>query len=195
MNNEYIIITGAPGSKWSSVVKNIYWSSSIDQSDYSKERTYWHDADTPGKKQLMHIGAYFDPGMEFETDWDEPFSGNGIRIIKSHVFAYELDRLKDSHPLVMVYRNDVECIEWWKKCGHFNITYPNYTPYYIDLNNMWYEIQKQNRAIMQFVKTNWAKIHQPENNVALCKILNLESPDDFTYHNYKEKDIKVYVYK
>ena len=209
MNRRYIIFTGAPGSKWSAVVKNIYWSSDLDHSDYSKERLYYHDADTPGTKQLMHFGAYWDPGMEFEpTEWDLPFTletrwvqrfyPDLKRIIKSHVFAYELDRLKDSHPLVMVYRNDVECIEWWKKCGHFNITYPNYTPYYKDLDNMWDEIQKQNRAIMQFVKTNWEKIHQPENNVSLCRILNLESPNDMystTFHNYKEKDIKVYVYK
>ena len=58
--NNYILVTGAPGSKWSSVVKNIYWSKDVDQSDYSEERTYWHDADTPGTPQLMHIGAYWD---------------------------------------------------------------------------------------------------------------------------------------
>ena len=44
----YLLFTGAPGSKWSSVVKNIYWSDDIDHTDYSEERTYWHDADTPG---------------------------------------------------------------------------------------------------------------------------------------------------
>ena len=54
---KYILATGAPGSKWSSVIKKIYWSPDIDQSDYSFKRTYWHDADTPGNKQLMHIGA------------------------------------------------------------------------------------------------------------------------------------------
>ena len=63
----HIIFTGAPGSKWSSVVKNIYWSPSIDQSDYSEDRLYYHDADTPGQKQLMHIGVYWDPGMEYEA--------------------------------------------------------------------------------------------------------------------------------
>ena len=69
----YILFTGAPGSKWSSVVKNIYWSKDIDQTDYSNDRTYFHDADTPGNKQLMHIGAYWDPGMEFEpNNWDGP---------------------------------------------------------------------------------------------------------------------------
>ena len=199
--NRYIIFTGAPGSKWSSVVKHIYWSPDLDHSDYSPDRLYYHDADTPGSKQLMHLGAYWDPGMEFEpTEWDLPFvdvlnSLNLKRIIKSHVFAYELDRLKDSHPLVMEYRNDVDCIEWWKKCGHFNITYPNYTPYYKDLDNMWHEIQKQNCAIMEFIKNNLARIYQPKNNTDLCEMLTLKLPDKFTYHNYREKDIKVYVYK
>ena len=60
---KYIFVTGAPGSKWSSVVKNIYYSDSIDQTDYSAARTYSHDA--PGEMTLMHLGAYFDPGMEF----------------------------------------------------------------------------------------------------------------------------------
>lgn len=190
----HIIFTGAPGSKWSSVVKNIYWSPSIDQSDYSEERLYWHDADTPGTKQLMHLGVYWDPGMEFEPmDWDTPFSGTGKRIIKSHVFAYSLNRFKDWKPIVMVYRNDVDCLEWWKKCGHFNITYPNYKPYYKNLDNMWPEIQRQNRSIMLFVKQNYDKIQQPKDNVELCKLLDIEVPKD-TYHNYRDKDIKVYAY-
>ena len=190
----HILFAGAPGSKWSSVVKNIYWSQSIDQTDYSKEREYWHDADTPGTNQLMHIGAYWDPGMEFEPmDWDTPFSGTGKRIVKSHVFSYQLNRFKDWKPIVMVYRNDVDCLEWWKACGHFNITYPNYEPYYKNLDNMWPEIQKQNRAIMLFVKQNYDKIKQPVDNTELCKLLDIEVPKD-TYQNYKDKDIKVYAY-
>jgi len=64
----YILFTGAPGSKWSSVVKNIYWSDDVDHTDYSEARTYHHDADTPGRSHLMHIGAYWDPGMEFDVD-------------------------------------------------------------------------------------------------------------------------------
>ena len=69
----YILFTGAPGSKWSSVVKNIYWSDDVDHTDYSEARTYRHDADTPGRSHLMHIGAYWDPGMEFRATPD-----NGI---------------------------------------------------------------------------------------------------------------------
>jgi hypothetical protein len=153
----YILFTGAPGSKWSSVVKNIYWSKDIDQTDYSNDRTYFHDADTPGNKQLMHIGAYWDPGMEFEPDnWDGPFKGVGRRIVKAHTFAHQLDELKGrGYPIVMVYRNDAECLDWWKHCGEFRITYPDYAPYYKNLDHMWTEIQRQNRDIMQFVKTEW----------------------------------------
>ena len=50
---KYIFIAGAPGSKWSSVSKNIYYSPDIDRTDYSDARTYWHDA--PGTLELMHM--------------------------------------------------------------------------------------------------------------------------------------------
>ena len=100
---KYIFVTGAPGSKWSSVVKNIYYSDNIDQSDYSDARTYYHDAS--GQRELMHLGAYFDPGMEsalpedinnhsredLEAIFDKEFSGTGIRIIKSHIFSNHID--------------------------------------------------------------------------------------------------------
>ena len=66
---KYIFVAGAPGSKWSSVVKNIYYSPSIDRSDYTEERTYHHAAG--GETQLMHLGAYFDPGMEFGDFFDK----------------------------------------------------------------------------------------------------------------------------
>jgi hypothetical protein len=193
----YILFTGAPGSKWSSVVKNIYWSSDLDHSDYKEQRTYLHDADTPGYKQLMHIGAYWDPGMEFEnTDWDGPFSGTGKRIIKSHTFAHKLNELKLSgHPIVLVYRNDFECLEWWKKCGEFQITYPDYK-YFENLDVMWQHIQDENKDIMQFVKDNKDRIQSAKDNVDLCRMLKINFPDTKgRIHNYEQKDIKVYVYQ
>ena len=193
----YILVTGAPGSKWSSVVKNIYWSEDIDHTDYSEKRTYWHDADTPGRKQLMHIGAYWDPGMEFDvTDWDKPFSGKGRRIVKSHTFAHHLGDLKQSgHPIVLVHRNDYECLEWWKLCGEFSITYPDYQ-YFEDLEKMWSHIQDENKCIMQFIKNNNERISRIKDNVDLCRILDVSFPSTKgRIHNYEQKDIKVYVYK
>lgn len=198
MNN--IFFTGAPGSKWSSVVKNIYNSEDIDRSDYSDQRTYYHDADTPGKPQLMHIGVYWDPGMEYEPldqdQWAAPFNGTGRRIVKSHVFAYHLDWLTQfDSPIVMVYRNDFECYDWWKLCGEFNITYPNYDPYYKNLNNMWTEIQKQNSAILNFVRHNQSRITRQYSNIDLCHALGLSNVGISSTQDYKEKDITVYVYK
>ena len=196
-DQKYILVTGAPGSKWSSVVKNIYWSNDIDRTDYSKDREYYHEADTPGEPQLMHIGAYWDPGMEFDVDnWDEPFSGKGVRIIKAHTFAHELDKLATlGHPIVMVYRNDVECFEWWKLCGEFRITYPLYNEYYKNLDVMWQHIQQQNKDIQNFIKKNPNRIQQVDSNIALCQLLDINFQSNETGHIYKQKDIKVYVYQ
>ena len=192
----YILFTGAPGSKWSSVVKNIYWSKDIDHTDYIEARTYWHDADTPGQKQLMHIGAYWDPGMEFDVDeWDKPFSGTGKRIVKAHTFAHQLNTLKlKNYPIVMVYRNDYECLEWWKLCGEFNITYPNYQ-YFENLDKMWEHIQKENNDILNFIKDNKQRVTKVYDNFTLCRLLDIEFPVKGIRHNYNEKDITVYVYK
>ena len=194
----YILCTGAPGSKWSSVVKNIYWSDDVDHTDYSEARTYYHDADTPGTKQLMHTGAYWDPGMEFvNRDWDGPFSGKGKRIVKSHTFAHRLEELKaHGHPIVMVYRNDYECLEWWKLCGEFTITYPNYQ-HFVNLDLMWDHIQAENKDTMQFIHDNSDRITSPSNNVELCKTIDIAPPKGKhqNLQDYKEKGIQVYVYK
>ena len=147
----------------------------------------------------MHTGAYFDPGMEFRAtrdNWDLPFSGKGRRIIKSHTFAHELDHLKDlGYPIVMVYRNDFECLEWWKLCGEFNITYPNYQ-HFVNLDLMWEHIQAENKDTMQFIHDNSAKISRVKDNVELCKLLKISFPKkDSKIHTYAEKGIQLYVYK
>lgn len=204
---KYIFVAGAPGSKWSSVVKNIYYSPSIDRSDYSDGRTYHHDAS--GEMQLMHLGAYFDPGMEFgdffdkldlytkdqcETEFDRPFSEPGIRIIKSHVFAHHIDFLKANWPdcpIILVHRGDDACLGWWVKCGHFNITYPSYESYYKDLRNMAHIIQCQNKDIMdawQKYEGDWV-----QNNRELAHILGIQEPPTEYTQNYPLSDIKVKV--
>ncbi len=194
----YILMTGAPGSKWSSVFKNIHRSPDVDQTDYTEARTYWHDADTPGTKQLMHTGSYFDPGMEFDCnieEWDKPFSGLGKRIIKSHTFAHQLENLKQlGYPMILVYRNDYECLAWWKLCGEFKITYPNYQ-HFENLDMMWKHIQHENKDIMEFIKNNTKRITNPKNNTELCSQLNITYPKDTPAHDYMAKDIKIYLYK
>ena len=206
---KYVFVAGAPGSKWSSVVKNIYYSPSVDQTDYSDARTYYHDAS--GQRELMHLGAYFDPGMEsalpedinnhsredLEAVFDKEFSGTGIRIIKSHIFSNHIDFIKKTWPdcaIVLVHRDDDACLGWWVKCGHFNITYPLYNEYYQDLKHMATKIKEQNQGITDAV---WNYKHQGSKqvytNLELCTALNIIWPDSNYTQNYTNNNIKVTV--
>lgn len=205
---KYIFVAGAPGSKWSSVCKSIYYSPSIDRTDYNDERTYYHSA--WGKPELMHLGAYFDPGMEFgkkflwldklskkeaEAEFDRPFGGKGVRIIKSHVFAHHLDYIAntwDDCKIVLVHRPDDAALGWWVRCGQFNITYPNYQ-YYSNLEMMGIHINMQNRDILDFAARNERKWDYIIDNKMLANALNIEQPPDEYWQNYPNSDIKVTV--
>ena len=203
---KYIFVAGAPGSKWSSVVKNIYYSESIDRSDYSDARTYYHDAS--GTLDLMHLGVYFDPGMEYalpehldvltrsqlENIFDQPFSGRGTRIIKSHLFSEYIDFLRATFPeapIVMVDRSDDACLGWWVKCGHFDITYPSYKIYFQNLKNMARIIKSQNAAIRKAAQEYPSQT--PATNLQLARMLNIAIPPAQYRQNYAESDIKVTV--
>jgi hypothetical protein len=203
---KYIFVAGAPGSKWSSVVKNIYYSPSLDRSDYSDERTYHHDAS--GKMELIHLGAYFDPGMEFdlppdlftlskdalEDIFNSAFTGNGVRIIKSHIFANNIDFLKacwPDCPIILVHRPDDACLGWWVKCGHFTITYPKYDKYYVDLRTMANIIKEQNAGIVSATMKYSTK--NALNNTMLCNMLNIEQPPVEYQQNYGASDVRVTV--
>jgi len=207
---KYIFVAGAPGSKWSSVVKNIYYSADIDRSDYRDEWTYYHDAS--GTRELMHLGAYFDPGMisplpedlttlnrsELEEIFAEPFQfkeSQNTRIIKSHVFSNHLEYLRELFPevpIVIVHRSDDSCLGWWVKCGHFNITYPDYREYFKDLKNMAQIIRSQNADIL----TAWNKYNaQPviKNNQQLAQALGIALPPAEYAQDYVGSDIRVKV--
>jgi len=204
---KYIFCAGAPGSKWSSVVKNIYYSPSIDRSDYSKQRTYYHDAG--GKIDLMHLGAYFDPGMEFgkffhrlpeydyyqcEAEFDAPFSGSGVRIVKSHVFANHIDYIRETWPdcpIVLVHRDDDACLGWWVKCGHFDITYPDYAEYYKDLRTMAGIIREQNAGIVAAQRKYPGQ--NPLTNYELASILNIAPPPTEYAQDYGQSNVRVTV--
>ena len=204
---KYIFVAGAPGSRWSSVVKNIYYSPSIDNSDYTTSRTYYHDA---GDTQLIHVGAYFDPGMEFdlpenfaelskdklENIFNSAFTGAGVRIIKSHIFSNNIDFIKNTFPdcpIVLVYRNDDVCFDWWVKCGNFDIKYPNYRPYYQNLEIMITKISKQNQGIINAIN-KYPNTVQSTNHT-LCETLNIELPSSEHYQDYNKSDVTVTVIK
>lgn len=204
---KYIFVAGAPGSKWSSVVKNIYWSADVDHTDYSEQRTYHHDA--AGEQQLMHLGAYWDPGMEFgdwflhlkehsreecEAEFDRPFSGTGVRIVKSHVFCHHIDWIKSTWPdcpIVLVDRDNDACLGWWVRCGEFQITYPNYHPYYYNLRHMARMIRDQNRDL-RFAQQHH-RYQRPSNNIKLASVLGIATPPNALTQDYQVNDIRVSV--
>jgi hypothetical protein len=203
---KYIFVAGAPGSKWSSVVKNIYTSSDIDTTDTTEQRSYAHAGAYNG--QPMHIGSYFDPGMEFgnwfdhldqytkdqcEAEFDKPFSGNGVRIIKSHMFMHHVGFLKEHWPdcpVVLVHRSDDACLGWWVRCGGFNISYPDYNPYYKNLDTIAQEITKQNAAMLPY----WDSSVTVKDNLELCTQLDISFPQNKDYQNYASNDIQVRVF-
>jgi hypothetical protein len=203
-----IFLAGAPGSKWSSVAKNIYYSPSIDRSDYRNEWTYYHDAS--GTMQLMHLGAYWDPGMacplpedltvlsksQAEQSFDYPFdpASQGVRIIKSHIFSCQknMEYLRDQWatcPIVLVHRSNDSCLGWWVKCGHFDITYPNYQ-YYHNLRDMAQHIAQQNTGIRQAWTLPGTDV---ADNLELCAVLGLEPPPEPYRQCYQDHDIEVRV--
>ena len=203
---KYIFVAGAPGSKWSSVVKNIYYSASIDSTDDSADRSYAHNTAYAG--QPMHLGSYFDPGMEFgtwfdrldqhspeacEAEFDRPFSGNGVRIVKSHMFMYHVGFLKQHWPecpIILVHRGDDASLGWWVRCGGFNITYPDYTKYYQNLEFMAEEISRQNAAMRPY----WDLASQVSNNHQLCDRLGISYPPAEYQQIYADHKMRVKVY-
>ena len=156
----YIFVTGAPGSRWSGYVEDhLYVRDDIDKSDFRQDREYKVNG------QIMHRGAYFDSGMEFNNfpqSWDLPFDeeGVGLRVIKSHLFAYQLDWLTQfKDDIHIVYRPDQDCFDWWHEAGGWDISYPNYKNYYIDDEGLMSQIKLQNKHILRFVEEQGLEKH------------------------------------
>jgi hypothetical protein len=203
---KYIFVAGAPGSKWSSVVKNIYYSNDLDRSDNSAQRSYSHSGAYNGAP--MHLGSYFDPGMEFgtwfdhldqhskqecEAEFDRPFTGTGIRIIKSHMFMYHVGFLKQHWPecpIILVHRGDDACLGWWVRCGGFNIAYPDYNKYYKNLDTMAQEISQQNAAMRPY----WDLGSFVYTNHELCAALKIQYPAEEYYQMYADHKVRVKVF-
>ena len=117
-----------------------------------------------------------------------------MRIIKSHVFAHHIDFLKDNWPdcpIVLVHRDNDACIGWWVRCGHFDITYPLYHKYYVNLKEMSKIIDDQNRDIVNAWK-RYGGI-SPRNNRDLADILKINQPSEEYEQDYNLKDIGVKV--
>jgi hypothetical protein len=159
---ERIFFTGVPGSRWSGIAQILESLKGFNTTDRSHERSYLHNGFTG------HKGAYFGRLMEFEakldaeyisTAWHQP---GGTCLIKSHDWAYSLDKINTLYPtawIIMIHRPDAESFDWWKSAGGFDITYPSYAAYQNDLI-MQREISWQNQAILKFAADHslvWSK--------------------------------------
>ena len=187
--NRYILFTGAPGSRWSSVANGLYQSCDLDTTDQSDARSYEHN------NGLRHSGSYFDPEMEYDffpSEFHKPFSGEGRRLIKSHTLATQLEMHKQ-YPIVLVYRSDIRCLDWWNECGGFDIEYPNYS-WYREERVMFSNIQRQNHGIMRFIYNNRNRITECVDNFEVLTELGLDTAG-VRIEGYEEKDVTVYVYK
>jgi len=145
-----IFFTGVPGSKWSGIAQILETDPAFNTSDRTSEREYNHN------QYSGHKGAYFGRGMEFYPDpmkVDQAWNGGtGIKIVKSHDWAYMLDVIKPGFIndwVMLVYRPNEISNDWWHEAGGFNIKYPNYSVYK-DNDRMRNEIAKQNTAILKF---------------------------------------------
>lgn len=172
---QYIFFTGAPGSRWSGV-SQVFRDNldSVDNSDLTPNRTYKHHL------YSGHVGNYYGPGMLY-GDWlDTEFGSREqwlaeinrsytddtkpVKLILSHNFAYYLYDLVKTFPkskLVLCYRPSDLCFDWWHDAGGWNITYPSYR-WYQNNANMREEIERQNRAILNFVNREDLKLSQPD---------------------------------
>jgi hypothetical protein len=156
------------------------------------------------------MGAYFDPGMEFDLSqqmnleskqhleefFDSAFApdGTGIRIIKSHIFSHHIDFIKETWPdcpIILVHRPDDACLGWWVKCGHFDITYPKYDEYYVNLRNMAGIIARQNADILTAWYDN--NCFFIGDNVTLADTLGIARPPEEYYQSYTTADVEVTV--
>jgi hypothetical protein len=149
-----IFLTGVPGSRWSGIAQTLEKLEGFNTSDRTPEREYNHN------QYSGHRGAYFGEGMELhpylspsyiDKAWTEE---GGTRIVKSHDWAYSLDKIKSVFPkdwIMLVYRPDMVSYAWWHEAGGFNIKYPSYK-HYQDSATMLGEIAKQNASILKFAQ-------------------------------------------
>jgi hypothetical protein len=147
----------------------------------------------------MEFGDWFDrldehTREECEAEFDRPFSGTGVRIIKSHVFAHHINFLKDTWPdcpVILAHRGDDACLGWWVKCGHFNITYPKYDKYYQDLRTMAGIIADQNRDILAAAEKYEGTV--ANNNQMVANALGIAQPPEDYFQDYRKSDLRVKV--
>ena len=151
-----IFFCGVPGSRWSSIARELKNSGDYNLSDRASHRGYKHHG------SQGHLESYFGTGMEFPCDLSEdnllaPFTEpTKCKILLSHEWAYNLEEIVLKYPddwIMLIYRENWASFLWWKKAGGFKITYPNYGWYESDYL-MTKRIEEQNDLILTFAQSH-----------------------------------------
>ena len=211
---ERLWFTGVPGSQWSGIYAQTQKRLGfIDNSDRESLPTF-----TTASGHVSHSGAYFDPGMQFGSDWDnfkdlskdqileevdKPWTGKGTKVIKFHELGvYEnLQHVLTNFPkdnIMFVYKDDDASLDWWLRCGGFDITYPSYT-WYKNESTMLERIKIQNQGILKFVKEHDIKL-EPFTNEWLLN--NIPTASDYliekhhdAFKEFPEVTVGLYISK
>jgi hypothetical protein len=170
---DLIFLIGCPGSRWSSVFLSLSKNPAINTTEW-REENKWdkpiNDVNGNLIKIGVHRGVYWGPGqkhgqrfdrlydlskIEILTEFMEPFENwDGIKVIKSHWFAYHIDYLHALFPkakIVSSYANDIDSFYWWHKCGGWGMLFPNYIWYEND-SKLLEKIKEENYRILKFNK-------------------------------------------
>ena len=211
---ERLWFTGVPGSQWSGIYAQTQKRLGfIDNSDRESLPTF-----TTASGHVSHSGAYFDPGMQFGSDWDnfkdlskdqileevdKPWTGKGTKVIKFHELGvYEnLQHVLTNFPkdnIMFVYKDDDASLDWWLRCGGFDITYPSYT-WYKNESTMLERIKIQNQGILKFVKEHDIKLEPFTNewllnNIPTASEYLIEKHHD-AFKEFPEVTVGLYISK
>jgi hypothetical protein len=209
---DLILITGAPGTRWSASIQSISAHPHINLSDHTEERMYERTAEyEDGKKAGIgwHRGVYFGPHHEFGhtfdnleswskedllTEFKKAFSDwePGIKIIKSHWFAYSLDHLHECFPkarIVAYYLPDELCLKWWQVVGGFDIEYPHYD-WYETNERMLKQIKIENACSIKFATEMGIEFKRYKTLAQIHSALGLD-PDLVDYNDVWNRDPKI----
>lgn len=158
-----IFFTGVPGSRWSGIAQTLESMPEFNTSDRTSQREYLHNGFSG------HKGVYFGRMMELEAKLDADYldsawatNSPGIKLVKSHDWAYSLDKVKKKFPndwIILVYRDNAASFKWWKEAGGWDIKYPSYRAYQNDVI-MTREIDWQNTAIKEFANDHNLQWHK-----------------------------------
>ena len=206
---DLILLTGAPGSRWTSAHTRLTkcstdFSSSEVSSEYWRIKTVQH----PSPFIAGHSGVYWGPnhgiGEKFDDlhscskeyildEINKGFTDNkGVRLVKSHWFSYNLNYLASMLPkakILLCYGDELECYYWWNKCGGWGMGYPKYTWYQND-ERMMRQIKEENYNILRFCTTHDLQLKYSSIS-EVCRELDIE----FNIGNDSELNCKIAVFK